>query len=115
MEDGHRITDEYLKKALASKHEVHPKDVTIKSFDVTGGSNKGDNFACEMKAVTVESNIRGKSQRDSFMAKCFPMNEARCKWLRQVSKWILRERRGYKMAFVFYINTFLVIGSHLPD
>ena len=39
MEASHRIESEYLQKALAFKHEVHPKDVKIKNFDVTGGSN----------------------------------------------------------------------------
>ena len=85
MEEGHRITDEFLKKALAAKHEVHHKDVEIKKFDISGGSNKGDNFACDMKAIKVESEIMGKSYTDQFMGKCFPMNECKVKILKAVS------------------------------
>ena len=85
-EEGHRITEVVLKKALGVKHDVHPKDVQIKSFEVTGGSNKGDNFACEMKAIKVDSVILGKAYSDCLMGKCFPMNENRVKMLKDVSK-----------------------------
>ena len=48
------------------------------------GSKKGDNFACVMKLVTVNAEVEGEKKALEYMAKCFPMNEARTKWLVEV-------------------------------
>ena len=51
-----------------------------------GGSNKGDNYACELKAIEVLADVKGKEgeQKFNYMAKCFPMNEARVSMLKKV-------------------------------
>ncbi len=56
-------------------------------FSLSGGSNKGDNYACEMKAVSAVADVKGREDGETyqFMAKCFPMNAARVKFLKQVS------------------------------
>ena len=52
-EDGHRITEAFIVEALADQYGFERseagKRITIKHFDVTDGSKKGDNFACVMK------------------------------------------------------------------
>ena len=80
----HRITAEILKATLANKYEAHPKDVQIKSYDVTGGSNKGDGYVCEMKVIKVSSKIRGAEYDDNFIAKCTPMNKLKAEFVERV-------------------------------
>ena len=79
-----RLTDEILQRALATKHEVHWKDVKIKGLDDAAGSVRGDNLATVMRAVHVVSEIRGKAHSDDFMAKCMPVNEHREQMLKKV-------------------------------
>ena len=86
MEDGHRITELNLKKALGNKYSVHPNDVTIKSFSVSDGSKLGDNYACMLKHVLVQSVIKGVALSDSLMVKCLPMHEARANLLKEVKR-----------------------------
>ena len=108
MEEQHRLTEEVLKKAIANEFskiealvEVLEFNVTGKQhmtistkvggsmewifFGFTGGSNKGDNFACEMKAVAVTAKVDGETKNISYMAKCFPLSDARVKFLKDVS------------------------------
>ncbi len=52
-EEGHRITADFIVEALADQYGVEKsaaaKRISIKNFNVTDGSKKGDNFACVMK------------------------------------------------------------------
>ncbi len=83
MEDGHRLTEPMLKKALARSLDMQDSDkIDIVSFDVSEGASKGDNFACVMKACSVKAKINGKEEEHHFMVKCYPMNELRVKFLK---------------------------------
>jgi hypothetical protein len=84
IEDGHRVNDDMLVKALANELDVPHGDIKIKSFEVSGGSNKGDNFACVMKAVDFVAVVKGKEQKHRYLVKSIPMNEFRAKWLNEV-------------------------------
>jgi hypothetical protein len=61
--------------------------VVVEKMDISEGSNKGDNFACVMKAVTAHAKVKGEgvAKPYHFMAKCMPMNPVREKGLREVS------------------------------
>ena len=83
METGHRLTEAMLVNALAKKLDAAVD--AIVSFEVSGGAKKGDNFCCEMKQVDVVATISGEERKFVLMAKCFPMNEFRVKWLKDVS------------------------------
>jgi hypothetical protein len=85
-DESQRITAEILKEALANKLQAHPNDVEIKDFHVSDGIKKGENFSCIMKAVTVNSVIRGMENKSEFMTKVMPMNQWRQKWLQEVGK-----------------------------
>jgi hypothetical protein len=58
-EEGHRITEAFIVEALADQYGFEKseaaKRISIKNFNVTEGSKKGDNFACVMK-VTLSFN-----------------------------------------------------------
>ena len=86
MEEGHRITESVLRKAIVSDLDLTSQDdVEVVGFEVTGGSKRGDNFACEMKAVSAVAKIKGKEERSfNYMAKCFPMNAFRVEFLKSV-------------------------------
>ena len=89
MSSKHRITEEVLKKAIASKYGKDESVISILDFDVTEGSNKGDNFACEMKAVKAKVNVDGEEHVEDLMTKAFPFNEFRIKWLVEVPFFIV--------------------------
>ena len=80
----HRLNAEILAEALANDIRVHPDDVDIKSFEVTGGSDKGDNFNSVLHVAHVKATARGKEYERSYMAKSYPMSEAHEAWLREV-------------------------------
>ena len=71
----HPITNSILEKAFRNKYEAHHSDVKIKSFEVTPGSNKGDNYACLIHKVQAEFTVRGEAMKDGLMFKCFPNSE----------------------------------------
>jgi hypothetical protein len=54
-EEGHRITEAFIVEALADQFGFEKSEATkrisIKNFNVTEGSKKGDNFACVMKVI----------------------------------------------------------------
>ena len=56
-EEGHRISEAFIVEALADQYGFEKseaaKRISIKNFNVTEGSKKGDNFACVMK-VKIE-------------------------------------------------------------
>ena len=70
-----RITQDLIAKALANKHEVHPKDVAIVMSEIEDGSKVGDGYASVMYRVKVASKVRGEAKEDEFMVKCTPMTE----------------------------------------
>jgi hypothetical protein len=83
-EEGHRLTNTILSKAISKAMAVSEDEVKIVKFELTAGSNKGDNFMCVMKAVSIEAKVSGKSKQFNLMAKCMPMNPIREKQLREV-------------------------------
>ena len=83
-DESQRITEDILKESLAKKLQVHPHDVEIKDFQVSDGIKKGENFSCIMKAVKVNSLVRGAENQSEFMTKVMPMNQWRQKWLQEV-------------------------------
>ena len=84
VEQGHRITEQNLKQALGNKYSVHANDLKITTFSVSDGTKLGDNYACILKHVLVESDIRGISLSDSLMVKCLPMHKGRAGFLKEV-------------------------------
>ena len=52
-EEGHRVTEALLVEAIGLQHGLNPseaeKQVSIKQFTVSEGSNKGDNLMCILK------------------------------------------------------------------
>ena len=84
MEEGHKITNEILKKAIACEFSISEHEVNIERFQVSQGSNKGDNFLCVMKAVEVEAIVEEKKRKLFYMAKCIPINAFRAKFLLEV-------------------------------
>ena len=72
----HRITSEILQKSIAAQFNVSVENVQISSFEVTDGSNKGDNFASSIKAVNGSATInKVQHQTFDYMAKCMPTDE----------------------------------------
>ena len=84
MSKQHRITEAILCEALAADIRVHPNDVRIKDFEVSGGSDKGDNFNSVLHVVKLKASARGKDYERSYMAKSYPMTAAHEAWLREV-------------------------------
>ena len=80
----HRITEAILRQSLATKYGKDESKVKVTGFEVTEGSKKGDNFACEMKAVKVKAVVDGEEKVEDLMTKAFPFNEWRIKWLQEV-------------------------------
>jgi hypothetical protein len=58
MEDGHRITEVLLKKALSSDFSVSSGQIKILDFKVSKGAKDNDNYACEIKSVSVRDGNR---------------------------------------------------------
>jgi hypothetical protein len=85
MEEGHRITIPMIQKALSSSLSVPNNDINVIDFEVSMGAEKGDNFACVMKAVTAMAKVNGKEGTYHFMVKCTPLNEFRAQFLKEVS------------------------------
>ena len=44
----------------------------------------GDNYACEIKAVSVVASVKGRKDTYYYMAKCYPIAEARAQFLKDV-------------------------------
>ena len=84
-EEEDRLTEEILQRSLATKYQVHWKDVTIQSVECNDGSVKGDNMASTMKAICVNSEIAGDYHSDHFMAKCMPINKHSENMMKKVS------------------------------
>ena len=70
-------------KALEAKH--NPEKVELIKYEVAAGSNKGDNFSCELKSVSTTAKINGnKTVEDKLMVKHNPANETRTAWIKAV-------------------------------
>ena len=97
MEEAHRLTEAVLVKSLAEEFQVKEDEVKLTSFEVSGGSEKGDNFSCVMKKVKMVADVKGqpRGQTYNYLAKCFPMNEWRIKWLKE-SHFFVKEVLMYK-------------------
>ena len=82
----HIHLEKILLQSLAAKYGKKESDIKLLDFEVTAGSSKGDNFACEMKAVKAKVIIDGEEKIEDLMTKAFPFNEFRIKWLVEVYK-----------------------------
>jgi hypothetical protein len=73
-EEGHRITADFIVEALADQYGVEKsaasKRISIKNFDVTDGSKKGDNFACVMKVLLVAQMTKMFIQNSLILVFC---------------------------------------------
>jgi hypothetical protein len=85
-EAGHRITADMLAKALANELHLAREETEIRSFEVSGGSDRSDNFACVMKTVDFVAVVKGKEQGHNYLVKSVPVNEFRAKWLNEVRR-----------------------------
>ncbi len=83
-EEGHRLTGEILAKAIAKAASAEESGIEVLDFEVSAGSNKGDNFACVMKAVTVKAKVDGEEKEFKFMTKAIPLHPMREKGIREV-------------------------------
>ena len=66
----------------------YTKAIFLKFFTSDqAGSNVGDNYACEMKAVEVVADVRGREDGGvyHYMAKCIPMDKDTDKLIREAS------------------------------
>ncbi len=75
-----------LVKAISNELNVPMQDVSIKSFDVSGGSAIGDNYACTMKATRIDALVKGKEETFHYIAKCVPTSDFRANLITKVSK-----------------------------
>ena len=80
--DGYQISQEALEQAI--KNETKSQNVTVKSFERSGGSNKGENFTCVMIAIEVTALVDGQEKCFHYMAKCLPANAFRAKFITEV-------------------------------
>ena len=87
MEANHRITEAMVVQSVAVEAKVEPRRVSVKSFEVTEGNKKGENFSCILKAVNGVARIEGNEDLFNFeyIVKCLPQNEFRLKLLQDVS------------------------------
>ena len=60
----------------------------LSTFSVTAGSSKGDNYACEIKAVVATADVKGCQPGATYhyMAKCLPPGENAAKLVKSVSR-----------------------------
>ncbi len=58
------------------------------SFFCIGGSKEGDNYACDIKAVSAVADVKGKPDGETYfyMAKCFPMSPERVRFIVEVRR-----------------------------
>jgi hypothetical protein len=84
MEEGHRITNDILTTSIANELSLPESDIVVVKFDHGAGSSKGDNYLCEMKAITVTAKVKGEEKVFHYMMKQAPMNEYRTQYLNEV-------------------------------
>ena len=82
VQDGYQISHEALEKAI--KGETQRQNVTVLTFETSGGSNKGENFTCVMIAIEVKALVDGQEKCFHYMAKCLPANAFRAKFITEV-------------------------------
>ena len=106
------LTAAILRSVLARDLGVPESSIEVFSFSISPGSNKGDNFVCDIKAVEVEYRVSAEkpegeqetepeetgskddaqaaanrdegAERRSYMAKVFPENARRIDFLKEV-------------------------------
>ena len=79
------VTNEMLQEAIAKEFNVPMDDVTVDSVDMKPGSNKGDGFACEIGAATVQTTIKGQGKKElDYICKFIPKNSGIAPMLRKV-------------------------------
>ena len=86
MEDDHQITNKMLQEAISTELGKPINDITIESFRISEGSNKGDNYVCIMKAIEVNAKLAGEkeSRKFNYMAKCAPINALETQFFTEV-------------------------------
>ena len=67
------IPEALIKSAIANKLKVNEDEFTILSLEESAGSGTGDNFICQIKAVSVRVKINnGRTREEHFMVKINP-------------------------------------------
>lgn len=94
--DGYQISQEALEQAI--KNETKSQNVTVKSFERSGGSNKGENFTCVMIAIEVTALVDGQEKCFHYMAKCLPANAFRAKFITEVFQLILTSKCSFQLG-----------------
>ena len=109
MASQHRITEDIVAASMARDLGVAADDVVVKDFKVSEGSNRGDNYACEMKAIDVEATVKGEDVERHYMAKCYPMAEFRVTGLKEarMSVPISHIIRVLFMTISYFLEAFL--------
>lgn len=71
---------------MSKEAQVSEDAVEIESFELSDGSNPGENFACVLKSVRVRCRIgdQGEWAEKCYMAKLFPLSQGQETWLREV-------------------------------
>ena len=80
------ITADVIKSAIANHLKTSSDDIVVESLNFKPGSKKGENFATEIAAVTIQFSIQGKKQNKiEYICKYNPPGSAMTELLQKVT------------------------------